>query len=365
MMEENDKIWELMALVLSNEASLEQRFQLQQLLSAHPELEQQYQNLSKLWLTDTDANGGPVTRNNIQLQRILQKGEQQRAQLTNTDTVRNLPVKQGSRWFAYAKYAAAAILLLAGTWFIINKKTAVTGVTGAAQQVVTVKNGGTTKVVLADGTQVWLNAGSRLIYPATFTGNTRNVKLIGEGFFDVVKDKHHPFIVATGTFNLKVLGTAFNVRAYQNDNTSEAALVRGKIEVTLINQPDKKIVLKPSEKLTIKNSYSQNGSNEQGKGSENMALISLSTIHQSEHDTLPAEALWIEHKLVFDEEPFESIARKIERRYNVRVVFKNNAIKHENFTGKFYNESVYKVLQSLQTIESFHFNINNDLVTIY
>lgn len=362
-MEENNRIWILMARVLSNEASPEDRSELQELLNGDPELEQQYNSLGKVWHAGSNVNSGQAVNNDQQqIQRIFNKASQQRAMLSEASTVK-LPVKPGYSITRYARYIAAAVLILVTGWFFIYKDLIVKEQTGAKEQVLTVKNGSMTKLVLPDGTQVWLNSGSKLTYPGSFTGSTRNVTLVGEAFFDVVKDKHHPFIVTTASFNLKVLGTAFNVRSYQNDRTSEAALVRGKIEVTLINQPDKKIVLMPSEKITVKNSYA--GQTDPGYTTEKTDLISLSSIHQSAHDSLPAEALWIENKLVFDEEPFESIAHKIERRYNVSIIFKNERIKKETFTGKFYNESVYKVLQSLQTIDSFHFNIKNKQVTIY
>lgn len=366
MMEENNRIWILMARVLGNEASPEDHSELLNLLENNPELEQQYNSLNKLWQANNNADSGFAANNNQQIQRILNKGSQERAVLKD-QAVDKLQVKTGYSIIAYTKYAAAAILILVAGWFFIDQNLLLKNQEHAKEQVLTVKNGSMTKVVLSDGTQVWLNSGSKLFYPNHFTGNTRHVKLLGEAFFDVFKDKHHPFIVTTTSFNLKVLGTAFNVRSYLNDNTSEAALVRGKIEVTLINQPDKKIILRPSEKLTVKNSYSslKAGQGDLNSSSEKTALISLSTIHQSAHDSLPTEALWLENKLVFDEEPFESIAHKMERRYNVSIVFKNNAIKKESFTGKFYNESVYKVLQSLQTIESFNFNIKNNQVTIY
>jgi transmembrane sensor len=116
------------------------------------------------------------------------------------------------------------------------------------------KKGSKSHIVLPDGTNVWLNADSKIIYPGNFQGETREVSLVGEAFFDVVKNVNKPFIIHTGTMDVKVLGTAFNVRSYPGEMTTEASLLRGLIEVTLNGTEKKKILLKPNEKLTVLNS---------------------------------------------------------------------------------------------------------------
>ena len=99
----------------------------------------------------------------------------------------------------------------------------------------------------------WLNADSKLTYDENFRGDYREVSLEGEAFFDVVKDKTRPFIIHTKTLDIRVLGTAFNVSAYESEKNTETALFRGSVEVTLHNNPEKKIVLKPNEKLMVNN----------------------------------------------------------------------------------------------------------------
>jgi transmembrane sensor len=227
--------------------------------------------------------------------------------------------------------------------------------------------GSISKIILPDGSKVWLNGGSKLVYKNQFGDQFRKVNLVGEAFFDVVKDAAHPFIVTTGTFQLKVLGTAFNVRSYPNDKTSEAALVRGKIQVKLIRNPDKEITLLPSEKLIVKNTEPIVNSVKKKSNItiHEIPLITLSTIHQSVHDTLPAEALWMENKLAFDAENFEEIASKMERWFNVRITFKSNTVKELRFTGQFKNESLYQTLATLQSTATFHFNIKDNDVFIY
>ncbi|HEY0299374.1 MAG TPA: FecR family protein, partial [Arachidicoccus sp.] len=99
-------------------------------------------------------------------------------------------------------------------------------------------------IILADGTKVTLNAESSLKYPTAFSAGTRDVYLTGEAFFDVHKDHQHPFIVHTAKMNVRVLGTAFDVKSYNNDSSSETTLIRGMIEVTLADRPSDRIILK-------------------------------------------------------------------------------------------------------------------------
>src|SRR4029078_631833 len=99
---------------------------------------------------------------------------------------------------------------------------------------VSTKRGSKSKVQLPDGTQVWLNADSRIAYNEKFQGNLREVTLEGEAYFDVVRDEKRPFVIHTAAIDIKVLGTAFNVRSYANEKNTETSLIRGSIEVTLV-----------------------------------------------------------------------------------------------------------------------------------
>ena len=115
---------------------------------------------------------------------------------------------------------------------------------------VVAKRGTKTKIILPDGSQVWLNSDSKLSYGERFNDTIREVSLEGEAYFDVIKDKNRPFIVMTNALNIRVLGTAFNIKSYAQDATIETTLIRGMIEVRKNNEPaTKKIVLTPNEKL--------------------------------------------------------------------------------------------------------------------
>ncbi|HWZ03329.1 MAG TPA: FecR domain-containing protein [Mucilaginibacter sp.] len=261
-------------------------------------------------------------------------------------------------------WIAAASLVLGLFWFTRDGRT-----NNRQPNEIIAPKSGFSKVQLPDGTRVWLNAGSRLAYDVNYGSQFRKVSLSGEAFFDVVKDPQHPFIVTTSTIRIKVLGTEFNVRSYNNDKTSEAALVRGRIELTVLKNPEKKIILKASEKLTIinyenaPNKVSERVSSRQV--AEEIPLIALSRIHQAKQDTLPSEALWLDNILAFDAEDFESIAVKLQRRYDVNIIFKNEAVKRLRFTGRFQNESIDKALKALQSTAYFHYKIDNNQIIIH
>ena len=101
---------------------------------------------------------------------------------------------------------------------------------------------------------LFINGGSKIVYDESYGDKVREIQLFGEAYFDVVHNAEKPFIIHTKQLNIKVLGTAFNVRAYQNDKTTEAALIRGSIEVSFPNRPNENLILKPNEKITVLNS---------------------------------------------------------------------------------------------------------------
>jgi ferric-dicitrate binding protein FerR (iron transport regulator) len=267
------------------------------------------------------------------------------------------------RFLKFFSMVVAACFAL--VFFVINKKD-VTGPVKSNQ--ITAPQNGISKIQLSDGTRVWLNAGSKLVYDASYGLEQRKVSLQGEALFDVVKDPQHPFIVTTSTISIKVLGTRFNVRAYNTDKTSEASLIHGRIELTILKTPEKKIILKTADKLTINNEQPVVAGKALAPAeniTEETPLMVLGQIHQAKKDTLPSEALWVENKLAFDAEDFESLAKQLERRYNVTIVFKNDNLKKLRFTGKFKNETIGIALKSLKATTYFHYKTDNNQVLIY
>lgn len=190
--------------------------------------------------------------------------------------------------------------------------------------------GSRTVLQLSDGTEVHLNYGSKLTYPQTFTGNAREVKLVGEGYFDVAHNPDMPFVVKAGNVHVKALGTAFNVLAYAGDDAIETTLVEGKVVLTahLPDGQDKTLgAMVPGQhakyNITTGNCTSTKGSVEK-------------------------YIAWKEGKMVFDETPITEIARQLERKYHVELEIKDD-IKDYDYTVTFLDEPLIQILE-LMTI---------------
>jgi transmembrane sensor len=205
-------------------------------------------------------------------------------------------------------------------------------------------------IVLADGSTVKINSGSSFKYPTQFNGDTRNVYLSGEAFFDVKKDPAHPFIVHTEQLAVKVLGTAFDVKAYQNDTFTETTLIRGKVSISLKNNTAQNFILKPNDKFTLAN----------GKPS----LSQLGHFSGTGTDRV-IETAWTKHELIYKNNSFDEIAKLFERWYGVKITFKETELKTIKFTGHVDKETINEALNVLKLIENFNYSIKEKNVYIY
>lgn len=222
-------------------------------------------------------------------------------------------------------------------------------------------------IVLPDGTNVWLNTNSKLQYnDSMLYKDRREVRLYGEAFFDVAKDKKHPFIIHTQKIAVKVLGTAFNIKAYPDDAVTETTLIRGLIELSLNSDPQRKILLRPKEKLAL----NENVPNEHTDKRiapvihNQMVIENIEPVEISNKDYFE-ETSWVQNKLVFKDESFEELAPKLEKWYNVTFKINNKAVANYRFTGILENETLTQALTGMQIIRPFKFKITaNDVVTI-
>src|SRR6185295_18900551 len=152
----------------------------------------------------------------------------------------------------------------------------------------------------------------------------REVSLTGEAFFDVTKDSSHPFIIHTSVMDIKVLGTAFNVRSYPGDASTETSLIRGKVEITVKNRSNAKIYLNPNEKLTVLNNVTVNKITASQGPVKNASekTLSVDQLNYSPVDSTPIETAWVDSKLRFQKnETFKEVALKMERWYAVTIIF--------------------------------------------
>jgi len=197
--------------------------------------------------------------------------------------------------------------------------------------------GGQYRVQLPDGTEVWLNSQSSLRYPASFEAlDERLVELSGEGYFQVAKDRAHPFIVQSSGHIVKVLGTHFNVNSYVDEPAAKTTLLEGLVQL------NGRVMLKPGEQATMPAS----------------GRISISQVDVDE------AVAWKNGKFIFADENIESIMRKLERWYDVEVSYEGTP-PTETFTasiGRFDNIS--KILDKLSYTNNVHFKIEGRRIMV-
>lgn len=255
--------------------------------------------------------------------------------------------------------SAAALLIVCCIFFIYNSF-----LTYRKELIIKETPKGVRSVfTLTDGTEIRLNADSRLEYPAHFSDSTREVFLIGEAFFDVSKDAAHPFIIHTKDMDIKVLGTTFNVKAYSNETLTETTLLHGAITVTLNNSSRRQIYLKPSQKLVFRNLRSDRRRESLNSTDIDTSMRQL-TYFEPDHATI-IETSWTNNKLTFKNEDFSTLARSMERWYNVDISFDSENPKQLRFTGIIEKENIGDALKALQLTEKFNYTINDSAIRIF
>jgi len=226
--------------------------------------------------------------------------------------------------------------------------------------------GSKTSIALPDGTEVWLNSLSSLTYTtAEFNSGRREVCLIGEAMFRVKHDSLHPFVVHTKNFDVKDLGTVFNISAYPEDKSAQASLISGSIEITTKGGHCKRVTLAPNQRIIVQND---------SKGTIAIARSDKKRIDPIEPTIKPItfnlqarvvpDTAWMANKLIFTDEYFCDLALQMQRRYNVTIFFRSSKAKYFKFTGRFEDEDVEDALQELQAIAPFGYKRSDNEIDI-
>jgi ferric-dicitrate binding protein FerR (iron transport regulator) len=200
--------------------------------------------------------------------------------------------------------------------------------------------GSRTFLELSDGTKVWLNHESKMIYPQRFTGKTRTVQLVGEGYFEVATNKAKPFIVESNGIAVKAVGTQFNVKAYRDDPNFETTLESGKVLIMkkTSGEGSKEICeMSPGQHLVFDHATNQ---------------YSLST------EDLSKYVSWKEGKLVFKDDDLDQVAERLSRWYNVEIILKDSEIKKFKYTATFVDESLYQILEMLEIVSPISYTFS-------
>ncbi|MGN8057775.1 FecR family protein [Pedobacter sp. 22163] len=334
----DQRFTELLGKQLAGEISPDESVELKSILADNGALRTEYKHLQTYFESET------AEEENIDVvfDRI-------RAQIQIPDEPR-LKVTKNKGYSVWLKIAAVVAIVLAGI-LVYNRDAIFFNKTDqlALKQVQT-KATEIKTIVLADGSTVKINSGSSLKYPDHFSVDTRDVYLSGEAFFEVKKDAQHPFIVHTEQLAVKVLGTAFDVKAYHNDAFTETTLIRGSVAISLKNNTKQTFILKPNDKFTL------------AGGKANLSQL---THFSGTGGEKVMETAWTNHELIYKNNRFDEIARLFERWYDVKITFKEADLKTVKFTGHVDKETIIEALNVLKLIENFNYSIKGKNVYIY
>ena len=236
--------------------------------------------------------------------------------------------RQSYKWYRTWSVAAVAIVLLGLITVTAYWQGSRQIQSNFSDIVVEAPLGSKTKLTLPDGSTVWLNAGSKMVYSQGFGVSDRRLAFQGEGYFEVEKNDEMPFLVQTHDVNVTVVGTKFNFRNYPEDEEAVVELLEGK--VALENQLKEESVryLSPNEKMVLH------------KATGEMDITSAK---------VKEATLWTENILLFDEDLLPDIVRELERSYHVQIEIENEDLKQTRFYGQFnqLEQNIYEVLDML------------------
>lgn len=271
----------------------------------------------------------------------IKKNIQNETKYSSKNNNRHIGIGKKIVWKDMMRYAAAVLITFSVSVFSayyffhssVNEEEKVF--------VVYADKGQRSNLVLPDGTKVWLNSGSRLEYNNKYGSKERNVKLTGEAYFEVSKDKEHRFLVNTGIMDVEALGTAFNVQAYPEENEVTTTLVEGKVRV---NTPCKEVILSPNQQVSYLKTTNS---------------MSVSKIRNAEYANG-----WIKGEFSFNKASLEDIARELSRIYNMEIKFYSDEIKKLHFTGVIKNNSLTNVLEIISLTSPVTFEVKQDSIIL-
>lgn len=234
---------------------------------------------------------------------------------------------------SFMKVAAIFVLGFALHFFLNWQKTT----HHELQHQIHVPTGQHVEIMLADGSKVWLNSGSTLTFPSKFNGKKRMVELDGEGFFEVKSDKEHPFIVSTSKYQVKAVGTSFNIYDYQDSPQFEAALLNGKVEVTTNAKKSSVVILTPNQRAALC-----------------QGVLKVKPIENANN------YLWRKGILYFNE-PLLEVFNKLQEYYDIEFQIRNSSLTRKSpyCTGKFRaKDGLEHIIRVLKETNHFDYQID-------
>ncbi len=364
-----ERIWELLTKKLNNEISLQELDELEMLLRESQDAFQ----LNEILNGFGELSFKPVTDNAMRQRSVnaikdaigSDVGHDNKEEWLNQEAENaGSRIRKNKMRIGLGALTCAA-LIVAIVYLPFNKKNKDDRDEGIVVNEIKTGAGSKTTINLPDGSVVVLNAGSKLSYNKEFGITSRRIKLTGEAYFDIRKNPAMPLVVHAGTVDIWVMGTTFNVKAYPKDSTVEAALLTGIIELVSQKDPERKILLRPNEKIVVSRStIAPLPSSSDNTATRSEETISLGKMIRNPADSSYAEIAWLQNKLVFRSESFASLAKKMEQRYDVTIQFSDEQMSELIFTGSFIEETLPEALEALKSTVPFHYTIQNKTVFI-
>lgn len=325
----------LIGLYLSRQASKSEEEELEEWLNISKDNRETFYKLQKVWsMTFPDEYSIRMDSTRDQIWETGMKQENARRETLRRETL----------IYRWSKIAAVIALVLLGGWLFTQSVDEGNHLLPEPIAWVTKENPAGQRSVhtLSDGTKVWLNVGSKLVFPKEFSDTLRRVQLVGEAFFEVVSDEKKPFIVEAGTINTEVLGTAFNVQAYPEDREVKVALLAGKVQIKSANQAHA-TVLVPGEEVIV--------------GRSNAEFIKQPFDYASSFG-------WKEGILVFDGVDFNSFRSTIEKWYGIKIEVNGQVPNDWSIRARYQRESLQNVLKDISFNKNIEFQFKEKKVYI-
>ena len=325
---DRDNFLLLVTRVLSGNDEAGEKELLQRQVAEHKELSLLYEQYKRYWESGKSNAGTDVEAALARTWKRIDTEEEM-------EEIVSMPSRTRRVWWAAA--AAVLILFLAGWWLFRPQQ-------DVGIQMVEAYNpkGVRSQIVLPDGSKVWLSADSRLRYPAVFAEGKRDIHLQGEAFFDVAPNPSRPFEVHLQKGSVRVLGTSFNIRSYDEDALVTTSVATGKVAFL-------------GDDTTVSNELTSGRKAVYNKETRKLELMSTDPL---------LDKGWIDGTLVFRSENLESVALTLERYFGKKIVFLDNKARKFRFTGTFLNKSQTDILQYLSKTKPFSFTVSDSAILI-
>jgi len=254
------------------------------------------------------------------------------------------------------RIAAAAIILLAafGITLSLVFLDGKTSMEASMYFEAVAPKGSRSFITMTDSTSIWLNAGTKLRYNTGYGITNRDVYLEGEAYFEVKKNQEYQFRVITSHTSITALGTTFNVKSYPEESTIETTLEEGMVELEILNGTNllgnvTKVILNPNQTAVL----DKKGSSSMGPAPQ-FVIVPV--------DDIKAYTSWKDDKWIIKNERMSLLAPKLERRFNVKVVFRDEDLKEYMITATFEDESLEQVLEAMRLVMPLKFEVDDNVV---